>query len=1322
MSKQTTGTKFLSLVLSLMMALSLFMVTGTVTASADTLTGGGTEANPYKIGSYEQLKEFAQKINKGEQSAWGELTQDIDAYSSEADKDWPLITQGYRGTFDGKGFAIKGLTYSDANGIRVALFGYLDGGTVRNLGMKDVSFTGKNYVGAVVGENHGTVENCYNTGSITGTNTIGGVVGGGSGTVTDCYNTGVISGGTNLGGVVGSGSGTVTNCYNTGDISSNNAYVGGIVGYIQSTVGNCYNTGNISGNSRYTGGIAGKSNAAIGNCYNTGSVSGSSSIGGIAGQNNSSIVTCYSTGNLSGSGIGGLAGENNGTLRTSYFNKDNITNNSWTGLAEGSFSGQVINCPGLSTDQMTGSAALTNMTGFDFSGTWYPTNSYPKLRSFFTEVSYLDPSDVNEPNKTQDTFDVITDQTTLEDGKWYVLTANVTINDRIAVAANGTANIILCDGATLTAAKGITVNDGSTLNIYAQSDGDIKGALEATATLSNAGIGGTDGKKCGTVNIYGGTVNASCADDPFSYGAGIGGGYYGAGGEVNVYGGTVNASCGGSEYSGGAGIGGGYKGAGGTVTVYDGTVNASCVGEISCGAGIGGGNNGAGGEVNVYGGEVNASCDGSAYSDGAGIGGGYNGAGADVTINGGAVKAVGGSDANRGIGAGSDNTDNKSLTLGNNVYLFGAGSANPENSIDNLIAEENGDYARPLYMTTLCHEHSFTYTASDSTITAACADGCPAGLDESGVTLTIIAPEKTQYNDGKTAAAALDGLADFNKATSKTISASDVTYEGVDNDYTGTTAPTTAGTYKAKITVEEKTASVQYTISKAASSVTTAPTASAVTYGQKLSDSTLTGGETNTAGTFSWADSTIEPSVSDSGTTEYTVNFTPTDTNYEATTCKVKVTVNKAAPDYTAPTVLEARCGTVVGDIVLPDGFAWNAPDSTVENIGENNYVLTFTPDDTENFEIDDDIAVTVTGIAIHHDEIPAKCEEDGSVEYWEDGLGNAYSDENGQNKLETTVINKLGHNFIHFIEWIWDGLNNAIAWLFCDNDPNHIETIDVPSAVDSIDEPTCTEDGYRYYVATLDIAGEIYTTVNAETIDQLGHKWKEFEWNRNGTKATLTLVCENDPEHTKIVDAVVGVTVNPEGTIRTYTAKVTVDSIEYTKTWTEDILPDTPDTPNTPVDTPDTPNTPDEPVDTPDEPVDTPDEPVDTPDTPNTPDEPVDTPDEPVDTPDEPVDTPDKPTDTDSDTDEPIDTPDTPDTAGLLGDVNQDGVVDSADALLILRASVELEAFSDIQNLLGDVNFDGTVDSADALDVLRYSVQLSANENIGTPVSKTLA
>ena len=80
--------------------------------------------------------------------------------------------------------------------------------------------------------------------------------------------------------------------------------------------------------------------------------------------------------------------------------------------------------------------------------------------------------------------------------------------------------------------------------------------------------------------------------------------------------------------------------------------------------------------------------------------------------------------------------------------------------------------------------------------------------------------------------------------------------------------------------------------------------------------------------------------------------------------------------------------------------------------------------------------------------------------------------------------------------------------------------------------------------------------------------------------------------------------------------------------------------------------------------------------------------------------------TKTDTDTSEPM--------KYLCGDVDFDGIITSADALYVLRNSVELEYFTPVQNRLGDVDGDGEITSADSLEILRYSVGLISSSEAG--------
>ena len=164
---------------------------------------------------------------------------------------------------------------------------------------------------------------------------------------------------------------------------------------------------------------------------------------------------------------------------------------------------------------------------------------------------------------------------------------------------------------------------------------------------------------------------------------------------------------------------------------------------------------------------------------------------------------------------------------------------------------------------------------------------------------------------------------------------------------------------------------VPYTIAKGTPTITTAPTASDITYGKKLSDSTLSGGAASVDGTFSWKTPTTAPTVADSNSTEYTVVFTPTDgTNYSAVETNVKLTVSKADPVYTTPTGLTATYGQTLANVTLPtaDNGTWSWQDDPATTgvgditVGEpRNFLAKFTPNDTDNYNIIEDVNIQIT-------------------------------------------------------------------------------------------------------------------------------------------------------------------------------------------------------------------------------------------------------------------------------------------------------------------------------------------------------------------------
>lgn len=121
--------------------------------------------------------------------------------------------------------------------------------------------------------------------------------------------------------------------------------------------------------------------------------------------------------------------------------------------------------------------------------------------------------------------------------------------------------------------------------------------------------------------------------------------------------------------------------------------------------------------------------------------------------------------------------------------------------------------------------------------------------------------------------------------------------------------------------------SAHYTlvVAKQGVNVLQSPTATAITYGQTLAESTLSGGSVSPigssstiAGSFTWKDATIKPTVADSGKEKYEVIFTPESTNYASVGSAVAITVNpKSFSDNSI--VLSVNSGCVFGQPIAPD-------------------------------------------------------------------------------------------------------------------------------------------------------------------------------------------------------------------------------------------------------------------------------------------------------------------------------------------------------------------------------------------------------------------
>ena len=239
----------------------------------------------YTVYNANGLMNIAELVNGGKSDINITLDTDIDLTG----KDWtPIGTDydnSYKGTFDGGGHTITGLTFT-TNDEYAGLFGWLNrAGTVKNVVMEGVQITSNQIyggsIGGVVGYSWGTIENCSVSGSVSGTVYVGGVVGAQiGGSITGCSSSATVKGTVDVGGVAGqtNSSATLTACYATGNVTieinpAKNIAGGSLVGMnAGSSLLACYATGNVT---------------------STGSSTGYMHIGGFLGNNYTTVTAGY---------------------------------------------------------------------------------------------------------------------------------------------------------------------------------------------------------------------------------------------------------------------------------------------------------------------------------------------------------------------------------------------------------------------------------------------------------------------------------------------------------------------------------------------------------------------------------------------------------------------------------------------------------------------------------------------------------------------------------------------------------------------------------------------------------------------------------------------------------------------------------------------------------------------------------------------------------------------------------------------------------------------------------------------------------------------
>lgn len=334
-------------------------------------SGAGTENDPYLILNPIQLNQMRNYLNRS--GVYFKLMANIDLTEFLQDENpaqgWQPVgnssSAAFKGILDGNGKTVSGLWIKRSNTDNVALFGYTDGATIKNLKMVATNIEGNGNVAILAGySSNSTISTCCVSGNVKGGDYVGGFAGRGSSISNSRFDGGNIIGRNYVGGIVGFNPNRLEECYVYGNVSGNNyvggvcghctcqghkedliscgfvgsvsatGYAGGLVGYFNTTsneagaIKNCFVVGDVLANGDYAGGLVGYNvgdnkyyTTQITNSYVSGFVSAHNNVGGLVGYKKYGQVSCcYSAGSVFGSSnVGGLIGHNDvySTIKTS---------------------------------------------------------------------------------------------------------------------------------------------------------------------------------------------------------------------------------------------------------------------------------------------------------------------------------------------------------------------------------------------------------------------------------------------------------------------------------------------------------------------------------------------------------------------------------------------------------------------------------------------------------------------------------------------------------------------------------------------------------------------------------------------------------------------------------------------------------------------------------------------------------------------------------------------------------------------------------------------------------------------------------------------
>jgi hypothetical protein len=286
--------------------------------------GDGTQSNPYRIRTAAQLDNVRNYLGVGK---FFLQVADINLFGFgrwyDGGKGWKPIgdnttdTTRFRGNYDGNLYRINNLYINRPDTDSIGLFGWLEGGSIKNLGIVNVDVRGNFYVGGLLGRGAaGNYSNNYVTGKVTGTDAVGGLLGF-----------------VNLSGITEKSYSSVTVVGNNKatTLSSSLNGVGGLIGvnHGEMEISLSYASGDVSGYTNVGGLVGYLDNGAkkSSNNYAKGKVTGDTRVGGLVGRKggDNDLEKSYSTGEVIGEidagGFGGL-NANSGKILQSYYYQD----------------------------------------------------------------------------------------------------------------------------------------------------------------------------------------------------------------------------------------------------------------------------------------------------------------------------------------------------------------------------------------------------------------------------------------------------------------------------------------------------------------------------------------------------------------------------------------------------------------------------------------------------------------------------------------------------------------------------------------------------------------------------------------------------------------------------------------------------------------------------------------------------------------------------------------------------------------------------------------------------------------------------------------